>query len=749
MLALILIYASIFSALPQVRGALEMTEMQAFSHWLFVAMIAVFMLALTTVTLFRIRWNMINAGVLTTHLGLLLLSWGAIWYFSVRVEGDVMLISPKIEIRSVSGASSGVLAQFPAHEGETWETFMPILGGDVRAEVVSVDREGGDGALRGVTVAVQQGANAEPEQVKLEVTGDSADAIAMFGPIALRLVTFEPQTQFYDREVAALYVAPANHTNDAWVFPLDTLPRFRERFSDDGEPVFDAANARVASKRTWPHMSLAGIDIPTSWFERWRMPIDLAMPSEAPFDLKITGYLPYIRGFRESIADGGSMLNPAAEVMLTVNKQKMQQVLFALDPVRSLRRELALEFRWVNSAAERDALFAPLAGPHELTVEITDPPVKETFAIAEGETIEAPGTDYVLDIVEIRRDWPLMSAGVEGAVSAVARVDVRKGEAPAFNRTVVERFPQFSQDVTAEGTRLRDGFVDDNIKLSYRDAGAGKMLLVAGPGLAPELGVFAASGAVQRLPLKVGKAVDLPIFKGARLELRNLVERGWMRGAPVVQPLAFRRPNVGLSVSCVRVQIEGRGPLQGWSESRWVVFSAYPHIQAQPEVVTPPGGGHAWEITYTRHPRDLGVALVPDQLVVNFHPGGRGEHSWRSDFYVRSNGEDQPAHVETNQTYVANNWTLFQSGAAQDDWSYTILGVGNRNGINLMLIGTILVTLGSMYAFYIKPILLRRKAAHGAARAAERKAARANAGVAPAAPTGAAASESEAVTGAR
>jgi hypothetical protein len=93
LLALIVVYSSVVSAFAPVRWALEMTEMQAFRHWTFVVLVVLFLLALFTATFLRTRWNRLNAGALTAHLGLLLLSVGALAYFGTKVEGDVLLQS--------------------------------------------------------------------------------------------------------------------------------------------------------------------------------------------------------------------------------------------------------------------------------------------------------------------------------------------------------------------------------------------------------------------------------------------------------------------------------------------------------------------------------------------------------------------------------------------------------------------------------------------------------------------------------
>ena len=72
-LVLILLYASIGSGLAPVRGALEMTEMQVFEHWFFVALVAFFLISLVVSTLTRIKFSWMSGGA-HAHAGLVLLT---------------------------------------------------------------------------------------------------------------------------------------------------------------------------------------------------------------------------------------------------------------------------------------------------------------------------------------------------------------------------------------------------------------------------------------------------------------------------------------------------------------------------------------------------------------------------------------------------------------------------------------------------------------------------------------------------
>jgi hypothetical protein len=189
---------------------------------------------------------------------------------------------------------------------------------------------------------------------------------------------------------------------------------------------------------------------------------------------------------------------------------------------------------------------------------------------------------------------------------------------------------------------------------------------------------------------------------------------------PVVEPLDTRRPGLGRQVSAIRVKFTGRGELKGWNESQWCTFSAYPTIEPQPLLVEAPDGQN-YELIYSRYPRELGATLAAQRLAVKFFPGRQGVESWRSDFTAQiAGGQPAPLAVYTNQTAVIGPLTLFQSGAANDHWSYTILGVGNRRGIWPMTLGCVLITLGSLYAFYVKPVIRRRRIERAPAEAASR-----------------------------
>jgi len=711
LLALIVLYASIVSAIKPVRGVLELSEMQAFHHWLFAALVLLFCVSLSIATWVRIRWNLTNLGVLTVHTGLLILVGGSLLYFGGKVEGAALLRSPRIELVGASGSPLGAGALL-ARKGEGGEINMPALGGRTVFEVTETEAAA-TGALVRATVRVTTGG--VPRDVMLVANGEAAP---LGESIGLRLIQFEPTTHFYDREEPALYVRDLAVGREH-ILPVHGLPWSRERFTADGEEIRDARGARVESGRIGPQVTIAGVPIPTGWFERWRMPIPVDA-GELPLDIEITGYVPYVERFENRVLPGGDAENPVAQITISDTQTAISETLAALDP-RGAVWELGIpvEFAWVADALERDALLRNLAGPHELEIEVLEPPARMRVAIESGQTIAVEGTDYTLTIGQLAPSWPLMSPGFEGARSPMASVDV-VGNGKRYNRTVIERFPALSQDIDESGVRHRDGPYDANLRLRYRTSERGKIMLVAGPDLPPVVATFEPDGVCRTKALAIGQPTPMTFGGDAfGFTLHALERHGTTRPVPVITPSEVRRPDMERTLSAVRVRMTAPGAADGWSTSQWVSFTEFPGVGEDRPVRFEGPDGKVYEVVYSRLQRDLGFALVPGRLTVEFFPGRESVESWRSEFHavLPDKAQGVPAAVYTNATATFNGWTLFQSGAAGDHWSYTILGVGNRRGIWPMLLGCTLITLGSLYAFYAKPVLIRRRKARGLAEA--------------------------------
>ena len=91
--------------------------------------------------------------------------------------------------------------------------------------------------------------------------------------------------------------------------------------------------------------------------------------------------------------------------------------------------------------------------------------------------------------------------------------------------------------------------------------------------------------------------------------------------------------------------------------------------------------------------------------------------NWTSEVRFRDgDGWSQIEHVSVNDPRENGGYWYFQAQWDPPDpqrgyagLNFTVLGVGNRHGVNVMLLGCCLSVLGMIYAFYVKPVIKRRR----------------------------------------
>lgn len=727
----ILIYATLGSAVPVFRQFFELTEFQYFNHWVFVTIIGLFCLNLVVATVRRIRFNIRNLGVLMVHAGLLVLCGGAVIYFGGKIEGDIWLDTPKIQVISLdrfrTDADNAVVGQLIAAEGETWEQTMPMLGGRHRVEVVAVRHSG----MRTASVVrLKVDVPDAPEKI-ITLEQDNPDRehsrLAMLTDrLALMLVPSIETDVFFDDTTPALIVAMGPNEK-AWPrFELPELPYYNERFvespaegDDEIPPILDTAGRVVQSNRIRP--------IPL--LERWRMPIPLIVPGSAaaedwPITLEIDGYLPYA-DLRTVPREGGETVHPIVQVEVAHDGHAHQSWLLADQPEQSMaafENQARVEFRWIGEADAVDPAWTrPISGRHVLEVHVKDRDIRRTYDVTEGQTIRVEGTDYTLTIESLRPDWPLMTGGFKGARTPIALVLVQTPER-TFQRSVMERFPKLNQDRYASshpdpdlrGKKISetDNLVDENIELTYTDASQHRFVIVAGENLAPTAIHTAPGGKRNMRRLPVGET--FAPGNGPTLRLSKYFIKPRFDTEPVVIPQRRRRSlmEVRRQRSLVRVHLQSKDGT--WSRRVWVPFSNYDTLVPDGGAPTPVRdvpGLKGFRLVYGRATRRLPTTVRLERLVTEYYPGRVQPREWTSYFRYTDpkTGQVLRSKAFLNNTARIGDWTLFQSGVSRDNVSWTVLGVGNRRGILAMLVGCTLISLGMAYAFCVKPVLVRRR----------------------------------------
>lgn len=733
LIALILIYGTLGSAIPGFRQIFELTEFQYFNHWVFFGFIVLFCITLIVATFRRIKFNLINAGVITVHTGLLLMCYGSIVYFGNKIEGDVWLGTPVVKVYSLdrfrTDRENALITQFPAIVGETWEQNIPMLGGRHRIEVLEVRHDGLDTAAY-VKLKAQAG-SAPEEMLELTLRGGREEFghIAKFTERFALVLSGSPETTYFYDDTTPALIIPIGDDKRNWAhFELPALPYYHERFveyaSDDpiartAIPVEDSDGQAVKSGRLNP--------IPL--VERWQMPFGVidkasALTEDWPITLEIDGYLPYAE-LQPRPLSGGDRVFPLARVEHRHDDHVHDAWLIAEAPERAMAEfhdGSRVEFRWVGSETALNPEWTrPIEGRHVLDVFVKDKNVRRSYDVTTGQVIAVDGTDYTLTIEELRPSWPLMTQGFQNARTPIALVIVKNGETE-YQRSVMQRFPQLNQDrhpqshpdAAKRGQKVdpaRD-LVDDNIEITYFDADSDHHLIAAGSNLSPMVVHTAPGGRRTVRKLDIGAPYA---FDGGSVTLKEFFERPRFETVPVVVPKRNRRSLMDVRRQHSAIRLLLRSKNGDWHKHVWVPFSMYNtdnFLDREPPLVVDgiPGLGSV-SFIYGRAMRALPTAMTLEQLKTDLYPGEQQASEWTSHFRYRDpqTGQVRKGKAYLNNTYTIGDWTFYQARASGDHKSWTILGVGNRLGVWTMLIGCTLISVGMVYAFGVKPVLIRRR----------------------------------------
>ena len=522
---------------------------------------------------------------------------------------------------------------------------------------------------------------------------------------------------FFDGDVPALFVSAAGR--DA-AFPMPDLPRYHERLVPGGGDVFEKVGGREGYRKVSGDRCT-----PIPLLDAWRLPLPVTaenpdLSKDFPVDLEVDGFLPYVV-FEQDVVPGGMRTNPVLLAELHADDAHESLVLAGMNPALGrggIAGKAAVEFRWLDKPDLPAEWTMSFKGRHALVAEVKDKGVRREYEIEQGQEIAIEGTDYRLKIDMLTPEWPLMTPGFENARSPVAQISVTT-PAKRYQRTVIDRYPQLSQDIDEAGKRHREGPYDPNLVLTYRDCAAHSFCIAAGPDLSPVLVHTAPGGARSVQKISTGQTIDAA---GVSLTIKDLILKPRMDSRPVVIPVAFRQRGLApRSVSAIRVLV--RSKKSDWRQHVWVPFTQYGVASAgDRRAVSVEVPDYApVELVYGRRRNPFGGKLALERMKVEFNPGRMSVRDWTSYFRMSDERGIRAAHVYLNHTAKFHGWTLFQSSAPSDqseDW--TVLGVGNRRGMVTMTVGCILITLGLMYAFYVKPIIKRRLKERYAMQASER-----------------------------
>ncbi len=734
MLVVIFIYSSIGSAAPPIRqGAMadwtgleflrfDKTEMEWFSWWPFQLQIGLFCLAVIIITLRKIPLTVVNAGVWTIHTGIVILALSSAYYFGTKVEGDAAIFQSKALIMAPGLSEPASLIVRPeasidvAGSGKTYRvsvarmdpTYELLSGPDKGKKTQSIwfEVDSGD---RQFTRVVLVGYPDLTEDVIAGPAGTQQRAVKVTGQ---RLIDNELQIQLgYDvaRYFTHSHVMPVHSTGaiyarfrseDEWVqLRYEDLPHYYEHVAHKDELW------QVPGQK--PPRAQASLELQPE------VPGDAGAIGK--LDIRITDYLPY--AFMEQrYIDAGTdaPLNPYLRFRLAGTGGEPQELLALSRGQRRVKLMDAFpaEFVWASTEQEKQKAIAQPRPRFVVKVASGNIEREIPLSALQGKgDVAVEGTDYKLDVQEV------LSGERFGFDSLwLASVGITKGTEAKYTRVVTAGENGRAMDLGQDRTPHAD-LKDKDLQITFLDPAQQRLLFVAGPSEdTVDVILTLTDGSYRRETARVGQQVAVAPM--VQVIVEQVLARSRPEVRPAIVPRSQRQAQQGKTFSMVRVEVnDGRN-----IASTWLSFSQHAFDSAQwaqpgrfrwaPRAVRL-SDGRTLQLLYSQWRDPLPAPIALDRFVLETHTGGDRPADYISRIRFLENGKWVPENgtvtVKSNHPAQHGDLWFFQAQWDPGTEAHTVLGVGNRNGVHAMLAGVCISIAGMIYAFYIKPIVIRRR----------------------------------------
>jgi hypothetical protein len=241
---------------------------------------------------------------------------------------------------------------------------------------------------------------------------------------------------------------------------------------------------------------------------------------------------------------------------------------------------------------------------------------------------------------------------------------------------------------------------------------------------------FVFNGPNGRLLARDVKDGDLiEILPGLSLRIDGFSANAVAEMKPYIVPPPQRQDKVGQTFAMARIEVQTKNGV----ESKWVPFNQYvfpddEYGYAGKFAYTPAefkaGDGSTVEVVLSRKRLPLPNPIAMEDFQLDTHLGGfTGSVSTIRNYVSRlrflDNGRwTEPVPIAVNQPteyggywYFQSTWDRPNSGESPGGgMNFTGLGIGNRHGVYVQLAGCCIAVAGMIFAFYVKPVLKRRRA---------------------------------------
>ena len=236
----------------------------------------------------------------------------------------------------------------------------------------------------------------------------------------------------------------------------------------------------------------------------------------------------------------------------------------------------------------------------------------------------------------------------------------------------------------------------DGAKLMREVTGKNNVSFVLGPGGRLRYGLTTKEGQTTTGDVEVGRPVDTP-WMGMKVVVDQFLEKATARRTVAAAPPPEKDER---RLSAVKVRLEGSA---GNTSSEWVVWT---------EARKVPWAGGTATLAY----RSPEVALPFQVSLLRFnsdkYPGSNMPATYES--WVRVDDPERGVsehHISMNHPLHYRGYIFFQASFVEGEPMMSIFSVARSPGLPLVYVGVTLISLGVLWMFYVKPMLVRRDAA--------------------------------------
>ncbi len=509
--------------------------------------------------------------------------------------------------------------------------------------------------------------------------------------------------------------------------PLENLPRFKIHDPAIGRPLRGDGLTNLIPTIRWPNEQ-------TGEFEKMPLGDQFQLGGEVKVDL--IAYYPYATiqsapaktddrsktAIELSIRDPHAADGHSADDGHDHGDGTITRWISANEPTRRAT-PLAMgmaEHRAVDDGHIEEMIEAA-KNVHKLDVEIGD--IKQTLGVSVGESYAVGG--YEIKVESFQPNWTTIDQKSVAALTLLV-----KSPTQTFRRMVLADRPEPTDFILGEGAgpmgQRQKAPVDNDLKTQYTfDDPHGLMryeggltLILTSPTRMTAI-MLPADGPMttqqtreERMELSLGGrngvAMPLTVIRHDGLELVDTIVE-----IPANQR---RRDETGM-----RQVVRAKVTVGDWSKEVAVPFTQWAREPFwQGGAVAIPGSSLVLQLQLGNTPLEMPARVTLDEFeLVNYMGGTPQTTNLFRDFKShltlvdRETGQKRQAVAHMNNPIYFGGlgdsyWTLFQAQWDPEGQRYTVLGVGNRPGVWVMTAGCVMIFIGLLWAFYLKPILIRR-----------------------------------------